>query len=126
MNHGIGEEKLVSEERLEMGTNRTGVYINDDMSRETKFSLMVPLSPSEQREVELTYGQYQINRENVKIIFLDVLASLEPTMSVCVSVCLCVTISLQKPISHPNEVISSANFQDKFLGVSQDNPTRQG
>ena len=51
--------------------------------------------------------------------FLDAQASLEPTMSVCpcvrVSVCVCVRvcvpISLQKPISEPNEVWSSWNFQ---------------
>ena len=44
----------------------------------------------------------------------------------CLSVCLSVPKIIPDPVSHPNEVGSSWNFQDKFLVVSQDDPTHQG
>ena len=55
------------------------------------------------------------------MIILDAQASLEPTMSL--SLCVCVSISPNTSISYPNEVGSSQNFQDNFLGVSQDDLT---
>ena len=52
--------------------------------------------------------------------FLDVQASLEPTMSVCPCVCLSVLISLRNPIFQPNEVRSSPLFSVQLnFGLSR-------